>query len=130
MTDKLLLKGTSLRYVLTMQLLRCGPQSVADLVDALDDQGFTTAGRPSKAISDALRWEMARGRVYRVRHGRYRPGEMPRSTEYRIRERVAELRAAAADLRPAAEPSPRGRWPGDPGFRRSPSSPSEPGSAA
>ncbi|WP_052238687.1 hypothetical protein [Mycolicibacterium setense] len=96
-TDKLLLRGTNLRYVLTAQLLRNGAQSVADLVDALGDQGFTVRGRPSKAISDALRWEMAHGRVYRVRHGRYRPAEMPRSTEYRIRERVAALRAAAAD---------------------------------
>lgn len=97
MTDKLLLRGTDLRYVLTMQLLQRGTQSVADLVDALEDQGFTTAGRPSKAISDALRWEMNHGRIYRIRHGRYRPAEMPRSTEYRIRNRVLELRAAAAD---------------------------------
>lgn len=97
MGDKLLLRGTNLRYVLTMQLLQRGTQSVADLVDALEDQGFTTAGRPPKAISDALRWEMNHGRVYRVRHGRYRPAEMPRATEHRIRSRVLELRAAAAD---------------------------------
>lgn len=97
MGDKLLLRGTNLRYVLTMQLLQRGTQSVADLVDALEDQGFTTAGRPSKAISDALRWEMNHGRVYRVRHGRYRPAEMPRATEHRIRSRVLELRTAAAD---------------------------------
>jgi hypothetical protein len=97
MTDELLLRGTNLRYALTMHLVQHGPQSVADLVDALDDQGFAIAGRPSKTISDALRWEMAHGRVYRVRHGRYRPAEMPRSTEYRIRNRVLALRAAAAD---------------------------------
>ncbi|MCV7068099.1 hypothetical protein H7H51_24590 [Mycolicibacterium farcinogenes] len=97
MTDKLLPRGTDLRYVLTMRLLQCGAQSVADLVDALEEQGFTTAGRPSKAISDALRWEMSHGRVCRVRHGRYRPAEIPRGTEYRIRNRVLELRAAAAD---------------------------------
>ncbi|OBK67981.1 hypothetical protein [Mycolicibacterium fortuitum] len=97
MADKLLLRGTNLRYVLTMQLLQYGPQSVADLVDALEDQGFTTRGRPSKAISDALRWEMSHGRVQRVRHGRYRPAQLPRATEHRIRNRVLELRAAAAD---------------------------------
>lgn len=97
MTDKLLLRGTNLRYVLTMQLFQYGTQSVADLVDALDDQGFTTAGRPSKTISDALRWEMAHDRVLRTRRGRYRSVEMPRSTEWRIRNRVLELRAAAAD---------------------------------
>jgi hypothetical protein len=100
MSDKLLLKGIELRYVLTMQLFQLGQQSVADLVDALDQYGFTTKGRPSKAVSDALRCEIAHGRVFRVRHGRYRPAWMPRSTEYRIRERVFALRAAAAELRP------------------------------
>ncbi|BBX32878.1 hypothetical protein MMAG44476_08321 [Mycolicibacterium mageritense DSM 44476 = CIP 104973] len=104
MSDKILLRGTALRYVLTLHLFRTGPQSVADLVDALSDQGFTVKGRPSKAVSDALRAEITHGRVFRVRHGCYRPASMPRGTEYRIRERVAALRAAAADLRPAAEP--------------------------
>lgn len=97
MSDKILLRGTNLRYVLTFHLLQYGPLSVADLVEALEDQGFRTRSRPSKAISDALRWEMSHGRVCRVRHGRYRPLEMPRSTEYRIRNRVLELRAQAAD---------------------------------
>lgn len=45
MTDKLLLRGTNLRYVLTVQLLQYGAQSVADLIDALEDQGFATADR-------------------------------------------------------------------------------------
>jgi hypothetical protein len=36
--------------------------------------------------------------VFRIRHGRYRPAWMPRSTEYRIRERVLALRAKAAEL--------------------------------
>ncbi len=54
----LLLKGIELRYVLTMHLFQHGKQSVADLVDALDAYGFTTEGRASKAISDALRCEI------------------------------------------------------------------------
>lgn len=33
-----------------------------------------------------------------MRHGRYRPASMPRSTEYRIHQRVMALRAAAAEL--------------------------------
>ncbi|MEE6169428.1 MULTISPECIES: hypothetical protein [Mycobacteriaceae] len=100
MSDKLLLKGIELRYVLTLHLFQHGKQSVADLVDALDAYGFTTKGRPSKAVSDALRCEITHGRVFRIRHGRYRPAWMPRSTEYRIRERVLALRAKAAELRP------------------------------
>nr|WP_325096700.1 hypothetical protein [Mycolicibacterium vinylchloridicum] len=55
--------GTNLRYVLTRYLQLNGPTTVADLVVALDDWGFTVAGRPSKAISDALRWERGRDRV-------------------------------------------------------------------
>ncbi|MHC9290998.1 hypothetical protein ACRCUN_00950 [Mycobacterium sp. LTG2003] len=98
MSDKYLLRGIELRYVLTMQLLRHGPQSVADLADALREQGFTTKGRPSKAISDALRWEINHGRVHRIRYGKYRPASMPRSTEYRIRNRVLALCEAAAEL--------------------------------
>ncbi|MGV0743628.1 hypothetical protein [Mycolicibacterium sp. XJ870] len=98
MPEKYLLRGIELRYVLTIQLLRHGPQSVADLVDVLRDQGFTTKGRPSKAISDALRWEIVHGRVYRIRYGKYRSASMPRSTEYRINKRVTALREAAAEL--------------------------------
>lgn len=101
MSDEILLRGTALRYVLTMHLFRNGPQTVADLVDAVNDQGFTIKGRPSKVISDALRAEITHGRVYRVRHGRYRPASMPRSTEYRIHQRVSELQAEAAELRAA-----------------------------
>jgi len=38
-------------------------------------------GRPSKAISDALRWERERGRVFRRGRGRYGPAHLlPRST--------------------------------------------------
>ncbi|MFN3003163.1 hypothetical protein [Mycolicibacterium wolinskyi] len=98
MPDKYLLRGTELRYVLTIQLLQHGPQSVADLVEALREQGFTTKGRPSKTVSDALRWEIEHGRVYRIRYGKYRSASMPRSTEYRIGKRVLALRESAAQL--------------------------------
>ncbi|MDH6195776.1 hypothetical protein M2272_002416 [Mycobacterium frederiksbergense] len=98
MSDKLLLRGIELRYVLTMYLFQHGPQSVSDLVETLSAQGFATRGRPSKAVSDALRWEIEHGRVFRIKHGRYRPAWMPRSTEHRIHQRVMALRAAAAEL--------------------------------
>jgi hypothetical protein len=47
-----------------------------------------------KAVSDALRWEIARGRVRRLARGVYGPAHLPRGTEYRIINRVRELRAS------------------------------------
>jgi hypothetical protein len=90
-----LLRGIELRYVLTMTLLHHGRMTVAELAAALDAQGFTTDGRPSKAISDALRWEMQRERVRRLDRGLYGPAGMPRSTEHRIHLRVLALRDEA-----------------------------------
>ncbi|SBS75348.1 conserved hypothetical protein [uncultured Mycobacterium sp.] len=94
-----MLRGTNLRYVLTRYLQLNGPASVADLVVALDDWGFTVAGRPSKAISDALRWEIGRDRVRRRGRGRYAATlGIPRGTEHRISQRVAALRVVAREL--------------------------------
>jgi hypothetical protein len=90
------LRGIELRYVLTVTLANLGSMSVADLGHELREQGFETAGqRPSKAISDALRWEVLAGRVIRYEHGTYGSGVMPRSTEYRIRRRVQQLKEQA-----------------------------------
>jgi hypothetical protein len=86
------LRGTELRYVLTWHLFDRGPSTVAELIDALESQGFTIQGRASKSISDALRWEGEHVRVHRLARGRYGPGWMPRSTEYRIHQRVLALR--------------------------------------
>jgi len=86
------LRGIELRYMLTVALANGGAMTVADLAYELDRLGFSVSGRPSKAISDALRWEVNRGRVSRFEHGSYGPGYIPRSTEYRIRQRVAELK--------------------------------------
>jgi hypothetical protein len=89
------LKGIELRYVLAMQLAVHGPATISELIDVLDWHGFCVRGRPSKAVSDALRWEIAHGRVRRLDRGLYGPGYMPRGTEYRIHQRVLALRAAA-----------------------------------
>lgn len=89
------LRGIELRYVLAMHLAHHGPATVAELVEALSAQGFTIAGRPSKSVSDALRWEMVRGGVRRLRRGRYGPSFMPRATEHRIHKRVLVLREEA-----------------------------------
>ena len=89
------LQGIELRYVLAMHLAHNGPATIAEMVDALSGQGFCVRGRASKAISDALRWEIGRDRVRRLGRGLYGPRYIPRSTEYRIHQRVLALSAAA-----------------------------------
>ena len=96
------LRGVELRYVVTMYLARHGRADIAELIQALSRFGFEFAGRPSKAISDALRWEMRYGRVRRHGRGLYGPGSMPRSTEYRIHKRELGLRAEAERYRAEA----------------------------
>lgn len=92
----LTLRGIELRYALTRLLELIGPCSIPELLAGLDNWGFAVEGRPSKTISDALRWERRRGRVYRRGRGLYSVGRAPRSTEYRIMSRVFELRDEAA----------------------------------
>lgn len=96
------MRGTELRYLLTLHLFTHGRTTVAQLVEALDTQGFGVEGRASKSVSDALRWEMAHNRVRRFGRGRYGPGWMPRGTEHRIHKRVMALRDEVALRRPAA----------------------------
>jgi hypothetical protein len=89
------LHGIELRYVLTLHLFQHGAATVTELIDVLGWHGFCVPGRPSKAVSDALRWEIGRGRVRRLRRGLYGPAYMPHATEYRIINRVRALRTAA-----------------------------------
>src|SRR4051794_702699 len=96
MTHKRQLRGVELRYALTLYLFQHGPKTVAELIEALEYQGFDIPGRSSKVVSDALRREINHGRVLRLKRGRYGPGEMPRATEYRIHQRVLSLRSEAA----------------------------------
>jgi len=98
MTDSLEVRGSDLRYLLTAYLFDCGPSTLDELVDALTYHGFRTAGHTSKAVSDALRWEIGRGRVVRLRRGRYRPGTMPHATAQRIYRRVRALHDEATAL--------------------------------
>lgn len=93
------LRGIELRYVLTRIVANGGEMTVADILYELDRQGFSVGGRPSKTVSDTLRWEVRLGRVSRWGRDRYGPGVMPSSTEYRIRQRVAALRIEANTLR-------------------------------
>lgn len=87
------LRAIELRYVLTWYLRELGPLTVAELARLVDDSGFRLRGRASKAISDALRWEIGHGRVIRLGRGRYGPGRVPRGTAYRIDRRVERILA-------------------------------------
>jgi hypothetical protein len=97
MDDSRRVRGIELRYLLTMHLFLHGPATITELVETLVSQGFEIGYGP-KLVSDALRWEVKRGRVYRRGRARYGPGWMPRSTEYRIHKRVLALRAEAAEF--------------------------------
>jgi hypothetical protein len=86
------LRGIELRYVVTVMLLdQMRELTLVEVVDGLAALGIRVRGRPSKTISDALRWEVRKGRVVRVGRGRYGPGRMPRSTEWWLRRRVDSL---------------------------------------
>lgn len=91
------LSGRELRYTLTLTLLDADrPLGVADLAVALAQQGRTTPGRTGKDISDALRWEVRRGRAVRLGRNRYVAGEIPRSTIHWMRTTVAGTRPRRA----------------------------------
>ncbi len=94
------LRGRPLRYVLSSIIAGVRPSAlnpggvvtVAELVTQLRAEGFVFAGRPSKIISDALRWEVRRGRVERLERGVYRWVGAPQSTRSRIQRRVRAVR--------------------------------------
>lgn len=92
------LRGTELRYALVRLVVVIGPSTIPELIAGLQDWGYTVAGRPSKTVSDALRWERRRGRVIRRGRGLYSVGEIPRSTEHRIICRVIALREKVGSL--------------------------------
>jgi hypothetical protein len=98
MTTRRVLRGIELRYVITDHVFRHGPQTIFEILEALEHLGFETNGRASKTVSDALRWEVGRGRLLRLRRGYFGPAFMPPSTEQRIHQRAMQLRAEAAVL--------------------------------
>ena len=91
-------RGTDLRYLLTWLLCQDGPCGVGELIDRLAIYGIDVEGRPSKTVSDALRWEIRRGRLIRPHRDWYMLGDIPRSTEDRIHKRVLRLRVQAGTL--------------------------------
>ncbi len=66
------------------------------MVTAIAEYKFELGGRASKVISDALRWEVARGRVARLERGVYQFVAAPESTIRRISLFATRCRAWAA----------------------------------
>ncbi len=94
-----ILRGTDLRYTLTRLIQVLGPMTVSDLCAQLENLNFGVEGRPTKVVSDALRWEMGRDRVIRRGRGLYGEGWAPSGTAYRIVDRVESLKVEAESLR-------------------------------
>jgi hypothetical protein len=70
-----------LRYRLALILRDSGRHmTVVELIAALDAVGHPIDGRTSKTVSDALRQEIRRDRVRRVRRGTCATGSIPRTT--------------------------------------------------
>jgi hypothetical protein len=87
------LHGRRLRYAAAVLLHEARDTVGLDvLATALDAWGYATGGEPRKAISDALRWELHRGRAVRVGRGRYRSRGLAPSTLRWMRAQVEEDR--------------------------------------
>jgi len=89
--------GLELRYLLTTLLIESGrPTPLDELVERIHAEGFLLPGRPGKVVSDALRWDVRRGRVVRLDRGVHRVGTVPRQTKSRITHRVRDMRQRVA----------------------------------
>lgn len=85
------LAGRLLRYQLALLLFETQrPMTVAELAVALSSLGHVPPGRPSKLVSDALRWEVRRGRVRRLGRNGYATGRIPESTRRWMRRSLEE----------------------------------------
>lgn len=117
--------GRGLRMVLVNMMMDRPSVTVAELVNMVAELGYRLDARPSKVISDALRWEVQAGRVQRLRRGVYQYLGAPRSTARRIRILAGRAQTWVVattrnQLPPPTPPDPR-RLPLDP-----PSQPSRP----
>lgn len=83
------LRGMDLRAFLVLTLVQAGhATTVRTLCHQLERRGVATPGRLSKDVSDALRGEIRRGRVRRVARGSYVAVRVPKTTAWRMRQRV------------------------------------------
>ena len=86
------LRGRPLRWVLLLALADSWhPMTVPELLVEVERRGFVVHGRSSKSVSDALRWEVRRGRVVRVARSTYKIGYLASSTAWWVRQQVRGL---------------------------------------
>ncbi len=85
--------GVPLRHLLLVELERAGAAglSLTALRHAVEARGFRLEGHAGKTLSGALRTELRRGRVTRIRRGHYALGELPRTTRWRAHNTVRAL---------------------------------------
>jgi hypothetical protein len=99
--------GRLLRRVLVTWLMDAGPDcplTVPELAQRLEQARLEVRGRGGKAVSDALRWEIRRGRVLRIGRGLYvLGGPIPRSTAWKIRRQASEVLHPLPACAPRAE---------------------------
>jgi hypothetical protein len=91
----ILLTGRDLRYAVLITLdRRFGlVRTIDEILDDLAYRGLAPdAERPGKALADAMRWEVRRGRVLRSGWGRYKIGHYPATTQWRAENRIDHLR--------------------------------------
>ncbi|MDH4278804.1 MAG: winged helix-turn-helix domain-containing protein [Acidimicrobiia bacterium] len=79
-----------LRYLAVAELIEAGrSMSAMELAEVIQSRGLVIRGdKPNKTVADALRWEVAKGRVLKPGRGRFQAGRMPRSTKSWIRGRA------------------------------------------
>ena len=111
-----MLWGRGLRHHLVAVLAQARrPMRLGELVERVVEEPAQVMGRPSKVISDALRWEIARGRVHKTARGVYAFAAAPRSTLRFIKQRVRQLgrllRSATARPTPPSRDGALPRWP-------------------
>lgn len=91
------LGGIDLRHALLIVLDRRRPEpsTIAEMLHDLRGLGlFPAAIGAPKTVSDALRWEVKRGRVVKVHRGLYRIGHLPETTRWRALRRIERTRAS------------------------------------
>lgn len=91
--------GKLLRHAVVISLLSAGRSvTVDELVQRIERDHGPIRGRAGKAVSDALRWEVAKRRVVHESRGIYAPGRVPRSTQHWMRATLTQ--AATPKHRP------------------------------
>ncbi len=72
-----------LRYLAVAELVTAArPLTAIELAERIERRGVTIHGSmPNKAVADALRWEIRKGRVKKPARGIFTVGTMPKSTK-------------------------------------------------